>query len=56
MVKSILFIILFTVLFAWSLNLNSLSQILANAKERRVASLLAILSGFLLSLLVVFLG
>lgn len=55
MFKSIVFVILFTVLFAWSLNLNTLSQILSDKKERRLASILAAVSGLLLSLVIVFL-
>lgn len=55
MLKNILFIVLFTVLYSWGLSLNTLSQILAEKKQRTIASMLAILSGFLLSLTVLLL-
>jgi hypothetical protein len=55
MLKNIFFVAIFTILFSWSLNLNSLSQILADKKQRRIASYLAIFSGFLISLSILFL-
>jgi len=54
MFNKIVFVILFTILFSWGLNLNTLSQILEDQKQRRLSLFLAALSGFLMSLLIVF--
>jgi hypothetical protein len=55
MFKNILFIAIFTVLFSWALNLNTLSQILAEKNQRKTAALLAVFAGLLLSLNILFL-
>jgi hypothetical protein len=55
MLKNILFIVIFTILFSWALNLNTLSQILAEKNQRRTAAALAIFAGLLLSLNILFL-
>lgn len=55
MFRDIIFIALFTILFSWALNLNTLSQVLSEKKQRRIAALLAVFAGLLLSLNILFL-
>lgn len=55
MYKQILFVLIFTILFNWALNLSNLSQTLAKETNRKIAYWLSVLAGFLMAISVIIL-